>query len=220
MQKLRNTGNKPTSIPMVGHNIQYLGITQEDSPRANADNNIKKISTKWVLFRELWKDGYCSDIAMIGERGMLPEFFDKRPRYGTTYIRILFSASGVILLSQLTFQGIVAAANFLYRFGIILEFIAFVRLRMKYTAVSRLYKIPVGTTGAFLMCVHPTISTCVVLALSTFKVMGLSVFAVVIGLVLQPFLKYVEKKRWVKFSMSADLPDLHNAHETKESLVR
>nr|GEW80972.1 probable polyamine transporter At1g31830 isoform X1 [Tanacetum cinerariifolium] len=41
-----NTGNKPTSIPMVGHNIEYLGITEEDSPRANGDNNIKKI---WIL---------------------------------------------------------------------------------------------------------------------------------------------------------------------------
>ncbi|GJR86113.1 amino acid permease-like protein [Tanacetum coccineum] len=58
------------------------------------------------------------------------------------------------------------------------------------------------------------------LALSAFKVMGLSVFAIVIGLVLRPFLKYVEKKRWAKFSTSADLPDLHNAHETNKSLVR
>nr|GEX79574.1 NB-ARC domains-containing protein [Tanacetum cinerariifolium] len=46
------------------------------------------------------------------------------------------------------------------------------------------------------------------LALSTFKVMGLSVFAIVIGLVLQPFLKYPEKKRSAKFSTSVDLPDL------------
>ncbi|PWA73921.1 polyamine transporter PUT1 [Artemisia annua] len=207
------------------------------------------------LDRELWKDGYFSDIAMVvggvwlswwvqagaglsnmgmfvtemssdsfqllgmAERGMIPEFFAKRSRYGTPYIGILFSASGVILLSQLTFQEIVAAENFLYCFGMILEFIAFVRLRMKYPAVSRPYKIPVGTIGAVLMCVPPTILICVVLALSTFKVMGLSVFAIVIGLVLQPFLKYVEKKRWAKFSTSADLPDLHNAYETKESLV-
>lgn len=65
----------------------------------------------------------------------------------------------------------------------------------------------------------PDYQTWVCLALSTFKVMGLSIFAIVIGLVLQPFLKYIEKKRWVNFSTSADLPDLHNAHET-ESLVR
>ncbi|KAI3828546.1 hypothetical protein L1987_02647 [Smallanthus sonchifolius] len=69
------------------------------------------------------------------------------------------------------------------------------------------------------MCVPPTVLICVVLALSTVKVMAVSVFAILIGLVLQPFLKYIEKKRWVKFSTSADLPDLHNAHESNESLV-
>ncbi|KAD6453791.1 hypothetical protein E3N88_08497 [Mikania micrantha] len=207
------------------------------------------------LNRDLWTDGYFSEIAKLvggvwlrwwvqagaamsnmgmfvtemssdsfqllgmAERGMLPEFFAKRSRYGTPLIGILFSASGVVLLSQLSFQEIVAAENFLYCFGMILEFIAFVRLRMTHPAVTRPYSIPVGTTGAVLMCVPPTILICVVLALSTVKVMVISVFAILIGLVLQPFLKYTEKKRWVKFSTSADLPDLQNSHEDNESLV-
>ena len=46
-------------------------------------------------------------------RGMLPEFFGKRPRYGTPLIGILFSAFGVLLLSWLSFQEIVAAEKFL-----------------------------------------------------------------------------------------------------------
>ncbi|XP_059662012.1 probable polyamine transporter At1g31830 isoform X1 [Cornus florida] len=202
------------------------------------------------LNRELWTDGYFSDIAkMLGgvwlrwwvqaaaamsnmgmfvaemssdsfqllgmaERGMLPEFFAKRSRYGTPLIGILFSASGVLLLSWLSFQEIVAAENFLYCFGMILEFIAFIRLRIKYPAASRPYKIPVGTVGSILMCVPPTILICIVLALSSLKVMVVSLIAVVIGLVMQPCLKYVEKKRWIKFSISSDLPDIHT-----ESLI-
>ncbi|XP_057964894.1 probable polyamine transporter At1g31830 [Malania oleifera] len=208
------------------------------------------------LERDLWTDGYFSDIAkMLGgtwlrfwiqaaaamsnmgmfvtemssdsfqllgmaERGMLPELFSRRSRYGTPLIGILFSASGVILLSWLSFQEIVAAENFLYCFGMILEFIAFVRLRMKYPAASRPYKIPVGTVGAFLMCIPPTILICVVLALASVKVMVVSLIAVAIGLVLQPCLKHVEKRRWLKFSISSDLPDLHGAnHENSESLM-
>lgn len=206
--------------------------------------------------RELWNDGYFSDIAkMVGgvwlrvwvqgaaalsnmgmfvaemssdsfqllgmaERGMLPEFFAKRSRYGTPVIGILFSASGVILLSWLSFQEIVAAENFLYCFGMILEFIAFVRLRMKYPAASRPYKIPLGTMGSIIMCVPPTVLICVVLALSSMKVMVVSLFAVVIGLVLYPCLKHVEKKKWVKFSASPDLPDLQGgAQERSDSLI-
>ncbi|KAA8539092.1 hypothetical protein F0562_025783 [Nyssa sinensis] len=208
------------------------------------------------LNRELWTDGYFSDIAkMLGgvwlrwwiqgaaamsnigmfvaemssdsfqllgmaERGMLPEFFAKRSRYGTPLVGILFSASGVILLSWMSFQEIVAAENFLYCFGMILEFIAFVRLRMKYPAASRPYKIPVGTVGAILMCIPPTILICVVLAFSSLKVMVVSLIAIIIGMVTQPCLKHVEKKRWIKFSTSSSLPDLHGpTHESTESLI-
>ncbi|KAF8378979.1 hypothetical protein HHK36_028405 [Tetracentron sinense] len=202
------------------------------------------------LDRDLWTDGYFSDIGkMLGgvwlrwwiqgasamsnmgmfvaemssdsfqllgmaERGMLPEFFSKRSRYGTPLIGILFSASGVVLLSWLSFQEIIAAENFLYCFGMILEFIAFVRLRMKYPAASRPYKIPVGTAGAILMCIPPTILICVVLFLASLKVMVISLFVVMVGLVLQPCLKYIEKKRWIRFSISSDLPDLHATTES------
>ncbi|KAL1832261.1 hypothetical protein ACET3Z_001912 [Daucus carota] len=198
------------------------------------------------LQRDLWSDGYFSDIAKIlggvwlrwwvqaaaamsnmgmfvaemssdsfqllgmAERGMLPEFFAKRSRYGTPLVGILFSASGVLLLSWMSFQEIVAAENFLYCFGMILEFIAFIQLRMKHPAASRPYKIPLGTAGSILMCIPPTALICVVLALSSFKVFVVSMIAVIIGLVLQPCLKHIEKKRYMKFSTSSDLPDIDN----------
>ncbi|XP_057761612.1 probable polyamine transporter At1g31830 isoform X2 [Arachis stenosperma] len=206
------------------------------------------------LNRELWTDGYFSDIAMIlggawlrwwlqaaaamsnmgmfvaemssdsfqllgmAERGMLPEFFSKRSRHGTPLVGILFSASGVILLSWMSFQEIVAAENFLYCFGMILEFIAFILLKIKHPNASRPYKVPGGATGAILMCIPPTALICVVLYFSTLKVMVVSLIAVSIGLVLQPCIKYVEKKRWLKFSHSADLPDLEH-EESTHSLV-
>ncbi|KAL3743841.1 hypothetical protein ACJRO7_019018 [Eucalyptus globulus] len=209
------------------------------------------------LDRELWTDGYFSDIAKIiggvwlrwwvqaaaamanmgmfvaemssdsfqllgmAERGMLPEFFAKRSKHGTPLIGILFSASGVILLSWLSFQEIVAAENFLYCFGMILEFIAFVKLRIKYPNASRPYKIPVGTIGAIAMCIPPTILIGIVLALSTLKVAIVSLVAVVIGFIMEPVLKCVEKKRWLKFSVNSNLIDLNNdtSQESTVSLV-
>ncbi|XP_044501410.1 probable polyamine transporter At1g31830 isoform X2 [Mangifera indica] len=196
------------------------------------------------LNRELWTDGYFSDVANLlggvwlrswiqgaaamsnvgmfvaemssdsfqllgmADRGMLPQCFAKRSRYGTPSIGILFSASGVIMLSWLSFQEIVAAENFLYCFGMILEFIAFIRLRMKYPAASRPYKIPVNTAGSILMCIPPTILICVVLAFSSLKVAAFSLGAVVIGFATQPSLKYAERKRWMKFCANPNLPDL------------
>ncbi|KAL2455933.1 putative polyamine transporter [Forsythia ovata] len=203
------------------------------------------------LQRDLWTDGYFSDVAKIvggvwlrwwiqgaaamsnmglfvaeissdsfqllgmAERGMLPEFFAKRSRYGTPLVGILFSASGVILLSWMSFLEIVAAENYLYCFGMILEFIAFVRLRIIAPASPRPYKIPVGTIGATLMCIPPTILICVVLIFSSRKVMIVSLVGVAIGLVMQPCLKHIEKKRWLRFSTSSDLPDIQAATREK-----
>ncbi|WVZ24703.1 hypothetical protein V8G54_003247 [Vigna mungo] len=193
------------------------------------------------LNRELWTDGYFSEIAEIvggvwlrwwlqaaaamsnmgmfvaemssdsfqllgmAERGMLPEFFGKRSRYGTPIIGILFSASGVILLSWLSFQEIVAAENFLYCFGMILEFVAFILLRMKHPNASRPYKIPGGIAVAVAICIPPTILIFVVLALSTNKILLISLIAVVIGLVMQPCLKILEERGWLIFSVRYQL---------------
>lgn len=210
------------------------------------------------LDRELWADGYFSDIAkMLGgvwlrlwlqgasalsnmgmfvaemssdsyqllgmaEKGMLPEFFAKRSQYGTPVTGILFSASGVLLLSWMSFQEIVAAENFLYCFGMFLEFIAFVKLRTKCPSLPRPYRIPLGTLGCILMLIPPTILIAVVLAFSSFRVMAVSLVAMLIGFILHPCLNYAEKYRWLKFSANSDPPDFHGTieHEDAESLIR
>ncbi|CAA6674684.1 unnamed protein product [Spirodela intermedia] len=199
------------------------------------------------LDRELWTDGYFSEVAKIiggawlawwvqaaaalsnmgmfvaemssdsfqllgmAERGMLPEFFARRSPYGAPLVGILFSASGVALLSWLSFQEIIAAENFLYCFGMIMEFVAFVKLRVEQPAASRPYKVPLGTTGCVLMLLPPTVLICVVLALSSLKVMVVSLAAVFFGFLLHPFLKLAERRRWATFSSSSDLPALDGA---------
>ncbi|XP_073011665.1 probable polyamine transporter At1g31830 isoform X2 [Typha latifolia] len=206
------------------------------------------------LDRELWSDGYFSDLAKViggvwlrwwvqgasalsnmgmfvaemssdsyqllgmAERGMLPEFFSKRSRYGTPLVGILFSASGVVLLSWMSFQEIVAAENFLYCFGMILEFLAFIMLRIKHPSGPRPYRIPIGTVGAILMVIPPTILICVVLAFASFKVMLVSFSAMLFGFILQPCLRHVEKTRWLKFSISSNLPDFRDT-ETVDPLI-
>ncbi|KAL9242639.1 hypothetical protein vseg_016622 [Gypsophila vaccaria] len=156
----------------------------------------------------------------MAERGMIPELFSRRSRHGTPLIGILLSASGVILLSWLSFDEIVAAENFLYTFSMILEFITFIVLRVKQPAASRPFKVPLRTVGSILMCIPPAIFMCVILALASVKVMAVSLIAVVIGLVLQPSLRYLQRKGVLKFSKSPDLPNLQpNVHENNHSPV-
>lgn len=124
----------------------------------------------------------------MAEHEILRSLFGKRSRYGTPLTGIWFSASGVILVSWLSFEEIVAAENFLYCFGMIMEFVAFVKLRMKYP-LTGLIRLLVGTAGARLMCIPPTLLIFVVLTLASFKVMIVSLLAGVMGLVMQPCLK-------------------------------
>ncbi|WOK92711.1 putative polyamine transporter [Canna indica] len=177
------------------------------------------LSNMGMFVTEMSSDSY--QLLGMAERGMLPEFFSKRSCYGTPLMGILFSASGVLLLSWMSFQEIVAAENFLYCFGMILEFVAFIKLRLSYPNVPRPYKIPLGTTGCILMIIPPTILICVVLVLASFKVMVVSITAMLIGFVLQPCLKHAEKKRLMKFTLNADLPDFRAAEHsnTVQSLI-
>lgn len=116
----------------------------------------------------------------MAERGMLPDLFAKRSRYGTPVMGILFSAYGVLLLSWLSFQEMIATENLLYRFRMIMEFIAFVKLRMKYPHLP--FKVPVGKTGAILMCFPPTVLVFVTIILASFKVLVISVSVVMAAL--------------------------------------
>ncbi|XP_077238068.1 polyamine transporter RMV1-like [Tasmannia lanceolata] len=172
------------------------------------------MSSMGLFLAEMSSDSF--ELLGMAERGMLPEFFSKRSRYGTPLVGILLSASGVVLLSCLSFQEIICSENLLYCFGMILEFVTFIRLRMKYPRAVRPYKIPVGTVGAVLLCIPPTALIVVVLYLASLKVMGVSLAAVLIGLVLQPCMKYIEKRRWLRFSTNSDLPDFKPA-ESKSS---
>jgi amino acid transporter len=175
---------------------------------------VAALSNVGNFLTEMSSDSY--QLLGMAERGMLPEFFAKRSRHGTPLTGILFSASGVILLSWMRFQEIVATENYLYCFGMILEFIAFVKLRVTHPNAYQPYKIPRGTIGVVLMIIPPTLSIVMVVALASYKVMAVSIVAMVIGIVLQPCLVYVEKKRWLRFSISADLPDLLDTQETAE----
>lgn len=167
------------------------------------------VSNMGMFIAEMSSDSF--QLLGMAERGMLPEIFARRSQYGTPLVGILFSASGVILLSWLSFQEIVAAENFLYCFAMIMEFTAFVKLRMQYPEAIRPYKVPLGTVGTIFLCIPPTLLILVVLALASPKVMAISVIAVLIGFFIQPCMTYAEKRQWFRFSMSSDLPDILSA---------
>ncbi|KAG5398249.1 hypothetical protein IGI04_020063, partial [Brassica rapa subsp. trilocularis] len=135
----------------------------------------------------------------MSEIGMLPAFFAQRSKYGTPTISILCSATGVIFLSWLSFQEIIEFLNFLYALGMLLEFAAFVKLRIKKPDLNRPYRVPLNTFGTLLLCLPPSLLVILVMVLAAPKTFLISGFIIVVGFCLYPFLEFVKEKRWARF---------------------
>jgi amino acid transporter len=135
----------------------------------------------------------------MGEMGMLPKVFAKRSKYDTPILGILFSASGVIFLSWMSFQEIVEFLNFLYCIGMLLEFAAFVWLRWSQPDLVRPYRVPLGTVGVTVMSIPATALLLLVMTFASWKTVVVSLGLLLLGFLTFPFLKYLKAKGWVEY---------------------
>ncbi|RLN27643.1 hypothetical protein C2845_PM05G03700 [Panicum miliaceum] len=117
----------------------------------------------------------------MAEMGMIPAIFARRSKHGRPTFSILCSATGVVILSFMSFQEIIEFLNFLYGLGMLVVFAAFVKLRVKNPDLPRPYRIPVGTAGAAVMTV--IVNAAVVAA----------------GVALYYGVKHAKRRAWVEF---------------------
>lgn len=122
-----------------------------------------------------------------------------RSKYGTPTISILCSATGVIFLSWMSFQEIIEFLNFLYALGMLLEFAAFVKLRIKKPDLHRPYRVPLNTFGVSMLCLPPSLLVILVMVLAAPKTFLISGVIIVLGFCLYPFLTLVKEKQWARF---------------------
>ncbi|GAB4853445.1 hypothetical protein Ancab_017635 [Ancistrocladus abbreviatus] len=134
----------------------------------------------------------------MSEMGMLPSIFAARSRYGTPTFSILCSATGVIFLSWMTFQEIIEFLNFLYSIAMLLEFAAFIKLRITKPDLHRPFKVPLGTLGIIILCLPPSLLLVLVMCFASFKTLAVSSAAVVLGFVLYPILVHPENRKWIR----------------------
>lgn len=135
----------------------------------------------------------------MSEIGMLPAIFAKRSKYGTPTISILCSATGVIFLSWMSFQEILEFLNFLYSIGMLLEFAAFIKLRITKPHLQRPYKVPLETFGATMLCLPPTVLLVLVMCLASLQTYLVSCAVMILGFVLYPIVILAKDRNWVHF---------------------
>ncbi|KAI4367125.1 hypothetical protein MLD38_022896 [Melastoma candidum] len=142
----------------------------------------------------------------MSEMGMLPSIFSSRSKHGTPTVSILCSATGVIFLSWMTFQEILEFLNFLYAIGMLLEFAAFLRLRIKKPELHRPYRVPLQTLGATMLCLPPSSLLVLVMCLASLKTFMVSGAVLLAGFLLYPALMHAKERKWLNFHDPSSSP--------------
>ena len=135
----------------------------------------------------------------MAEMGMIPAIFARRSRHGTPTYSILCSATGVVILSFMSFQEIVEFLNFLYGLGMLAVFAAFVKLRVKDPDLPRPYRIPVGAAGAAAMCVPPVVLITTVMCLASARTLVVSAAVAVAGVAMYYGVEHMKATGCVEF---------------------
>ncbi|KAG5061717.1 hypothetical protein AAZX31_01G228200 [Glycine max] len=153
----------------------------------------------------------------MSKMGMLPALFATRSVYGTPTFSILFSATGVIFLSWMSFQEIIEFLNFLYAVGMLLEFAAFITLRLKKPNLYRPYRVPLSTFWATMLCLPPALLLILVMCLASLTTFFVSGAVILVGFILYPFLVQAKNKNWILFEEATGWQQCHSELTDQEN---
>jgi amino acid transporter len=113
-----------------------------------------------LFMAELSGDAY--QLMGMADRGLIPKVFCKRSRFDTPTNGILVGTLIIFCLSVSNFDALVEMLNFAYSVSLLMEYAAFVKLRITDDALERPYRLPCGTVGCILF-VFPSCCICLFL---------------------------------------------------------
>ena len=113
----------------------------------------------------------------------------------------------------MSFQEILEFLNFLYAIGMLLEFAAFIKLRLKKPDLHRPYKVPLGTFGVTMLCLPPALMLVLVMCLASLKTFLVSGAVIIIGFLLYPTLVHAKDRKWTQFDAEQPPLPINNSME-------
>lgn len=139
------------------------------------------LSNVGLFQAELSADAYM--LMGMAERGYLPSFFAERSSNGTPTYSLLLGTVVIVLMGVSDLDSLIEMLNFNYALALILEYAAFIKLRISKPDVYRPCRVPLGTLGCAIALI-PTIGTLVlVLALASYTTICASAVSICVGLV-------------------------------------
>jgi len=83
-----------------------------------------------IALYEAEMSGDAFQLMGMGDRGLVPKIFSKRSKFGTPTYGIILGTVVIIILSMASFDAIVEMLNFAYSLSLLMEYAAFVKLRI------------------------------------------------------------------------------------------
>jgi hypothetical protein len=150
---------------------------------------------------EMASDSY--QVQGMAERGFLPKFLAYRSSYDTPTLGILASSLGIFLMSSFKFVEIIEMLNSVYALSELLEFAAFIWLRIKEPDLPRPYKIPLPTWALCIMILPSTALLIFILVIPIFtgniKNVVCTVGAIFVGFTVWPLMQLARRRGWCEF---------------------
>lgn len=114
----------------------------------------------------------------MAERGHLPKVFATRSRHGTPTFGILLGCTIIVAMGAANVNRLIEMLNFNYAISLLMEYAAFIKLRISRPDLPRPFRIPLNTTCCVLALVPTFFFTFVVLALADY---GTYIFAMMVN---------------------------------------
>ena len=105
----------------------------------------------------------------MADRGHIPKLFSKRSKHGTPTNGIILGTAVIVVMGVSNFDQLIEMLNFNYAIALLMEYAAFIKLRITQPEVDRPYRIPLNTFGCILLFTPTCLVTILIMALATYS---------------------------------------------------
>ena len=114
----------------------------------------------------------------MSERGYLPKIFSIRSRHGTPTYGIILGTCVILALSTADLSTLIEMLNFNYSLALLIEYCAFIKLRISKPDLYRPYRVPINTVGCVILLLPCVCATLFIMALGSYTTHLKSIFSV------------------------------------------
>jgi amino acid transporter len=130
---------------------------------------------------ELSTDAYR--LMGMAERGYLPQFLATRSVNGTPTYSLLVGTMVIVIMGVSNLDNLIEMLNFNYAIALLLEYAAFIKLRISKPDVDRPFKVPLGTWGCAIALIPTVAAVFFVIALASYTTICINGAIIAVGII-------------------------------------